>query len=103
MNNEGLRPEQIETEYPAFADNLRWSLLRDRMKEQFAIEVTPEELREEYANKVRQYFQADLPDHIINSSVDRLMQDEKEVEKSNQDGERAGSKNKSCYCDYRRN
>lgn len=23
MNNEGLQPEQIETEYPAFADNLR--------------------------------------------------------------------------------
>ena len=85
MNNEGLQPDQIETEYPAFADNLRWSLLRDRMIEQFAIEVTPEELREEYANKVRQYFQADLPDHIINSSVDRLMQDEKEVDKTRGD------------------
>lgn len=84
-NNENLRPDQIEGEYPAFADNLRWSLLRDRIKEQFAIEVSEEELREEYANKVRAYFQADLPDHIIQSSVDRLMQDEKEVEKTRGD------------------
>lgn len=84
-NNEGLTAEQIETEYPAFAENLRWSILRDRLKDQFDIEVTDEELRREYANKVRQYFQAALPDHIINSSVDRLMQDEKDVEKTRKD------------------
>lgn len=84
-NNESLRPDQIEAEYPAFAENLRWSILRDRLKDQFAIEVAEEELRQEYANKVRQYFQAALPDHIINSSVDRLMQDEKDVEKTRND------------------
>ena len=31
---------------------------------------------------MRNYFQAELPDNIIQSSVDRLMQDEKEVEET---------------------
>ncbi len=84
-NNAELTQEQIEREYPAFADNLRWSLLRDRLKEMFDIEVTPEELKEEYARKVRNYFQAELPEHIIESSVERLMQDEKEVENTRRD------------------
>jgi len=78
-NNESLRPEQIEAEYPAFAENLRWSLLRDRLKERFGIEVSDEDLRAEYAARVRNYFQADIPDHIITSSIERLMQDEKDV------------------------
>ena len=85
VNNENLAPDQIEKEFPAFADNLRWSLLRDRLKERFSIEVTDEELREEYGRKVRNYFQAELPAHIIDSSIDRLMQDEKEVENTRRD------------------
>ncbi|MBK9338171.1 MAG: hypothetical protein IPM98_17140 [Lewinellaceae bacterium] len=82
FNNEGLSPSQIEQEYPAFAENLRWTLVRDRLKELLAIEVTNDDLKAEYAARVRNYFQAELPDHIIESSVERLMQDEKEVEET---------------------
>jgi len=78
-NNESLQPEQIEAEYPAFAENLRWSLLRDRLKEHFDIFVSDDDLRAEYAARVRNYFQAEIPEHIISSSVERLMQDEKDV------------------------
>jgi trigger factor len=81
-NNESLQPEQIELEYPAFSDNLRWSLLRDRLKRQFDIFVSEDDLKAEYTSRVRNYFQAELPDNIIQSSVDRLMQDEKEVEET---------------------
>ncbi len=84
-NNEELTAEQIDIEFPAFAENLRWSILRDRLKEQFAVGVSNEELRAAYAIKVRNYFQAELPDHIIDSSVDRLMQDEKDVENTRRD------------------
>ncbi|MCB9315179.1 MAG: hypothetical protein H6569_03480 [Lewinellaceae bacterium] len=84
-NNPELTPEMIDGEYEAFAENLRWSLLRDQLKEQFEIEVTKEEIRAEYARKVRNYFQAQLPDEIIESSIDRLMQDEKDVENTVRD------------------
>ena len=84
-NENKLSDEQIELEYPAFAESLRWSLVRDRIKEMNGIEVTDEDLRIEYAGRVRNYFKADLPDNIIQSSVERLMQNEKDVENTRRD------------------
>lgn len=84
-NENKLSDEQIELEYPAFAESLRWSLVRDRIKELNGIEVTDEDLRIEYAGRVRNYFKADLPDNIIQSSVERLMQNEKDVENTRRD------------------
>ncbi|MFN0016423.1 MAG: trigger factor [Saprospiraceae bacterium] len=83
-NNGELEPAQVELEYPAFAENLRWSLLRDRLKSQFDTTATDDDLRAEYANRVRNYFQADIPEHIITTSVERLMQDEKDVSETKQ-------------------
>lgn len=82
-SNEGaLSAESIAREYPGFAENLRWTMVRDRVKEQFNIEVTEEDVVNEYANRVRNYFRMDLPDNILTSSIERLMKDEKEVEKT---------------------
>jgi trigger factor len=86
VSNEGrLGDEQIENEFPAFADNLRWTLLRDKIKEEAGIEVTDEEVYEEFARRVRNYFQVDLPDHILQSSVERLMKEQKDVENTIRD------------------
>ena len=86
VNNEGNMPvEQIEREYPAFADNLRWSLLRDKIKEQFGLEVTDADVYDSYAQRVRNYFQQDLPDEVLQSSVARLMQDAKDLESTKRD------------------
>ncbi len=84
-NNQELTPDKIDAEYPAFAESLRWSLLRDKLKAKYQAEVTDEALKAEYARKVRNYFQAELPDNIIQSSVERLMQDEKDVENTRRD------------------
>lgn len=80
VTNEGLSADTIEREYPAFADNLRWSMTRDRIKEKFGIVVSEEAIRAEFANRIRQYFRADLPDEIIKGGVDRMMRDKKQVE-----------------------
>ncbi len=80
-----LDDAQIDLEYPAFAENLRWSLLRDKIKEMFALEVSDEDVRAAYAARVRNYFQADLPDNVIESSVERLMQNEKDVADTRRD------------------
>lgn len=86
VSNEGkLSGEQIENEFPAFAENLRWTLLRDKIKEMFGLEVTDDEVYGEFARRVRNYFQVDLPDHIIAGSVDRLMKNEKDVEDAKRD------------------
>jgi len=81
VTNQGkLDADQIEREYPAFSDNLRWSIIRENLMERFEVEVTDAELKEEYAQRVRNYFKANLPDHVLESSIERLMKDEKDVE-----------------------
>jgi trigger factor len=79
--NETLDDATIEKEYPAFADNLRWTLVRDKIKAEYEVVVTREELQGHFANQVRAYFKMNLPDEMIISSVDRLMQDKEAVEK----------------------
>lgn len=84
--NEGnLTDEQIENEFAAFADNLRWTLLRDKIKETAGVEVTDEEVYEDFARRVRNYFQMELPENILVSSVERLMKNEKDVENTRRD------------------
>jgi trigger factor len=79
--NEGVNEMVIDKEYPAFAENLSWTLVRDKIKVEYDIEVTREELQGHFANQVRAYFKMNLPDEMIISSVDRLMQDKEAVEK----------------------
>lgn len=80
-NRDTLTPESVEQEYPAFAGNLRWTLIRDHIKEKFGVEVGPEEVKAEYAKRVRDYFQVDLPENILHDYVARMMKNEKDVEK----------------------
>lgn len=81
VTNQGkIDAEQIDREFPAFADNLRWSIIREDLMEEFGTEVTDSDLKAEFARRVRNYFQADLPEHILESSIERLMKDEKDVE-----------------------
>lgn len=84
-NRDTLTTESLETEFPAFAENLRWSLLRDQMKQQFGVEVGPDEIRGEYERRIRNYFRMDLPDNILADYADRMMKNEKDVEKVKDD------------------
>ncbi len=84
-NRDTLTVESLENEFPAFAENLRWSLLRDRLKHQFGVEVSPEEIRGEYERRVRNYFRMDLPDNILADYTSRMMKNEKDVEKVKDD------------------
>lgn len=84
--NQGkLSDSSIEREYPAFAENLRWTIIRDDIKAKFGVEVTEEDVKEAFAVKVRNYFGVALPDHVIESSVERLMQNQKDVEDTRRD------------------
>ncbi len=86
VNNEGNVPaDQIEREYPAFSDNLRWSLLRDKIKAVFGLEVTDADVYEAYVQRVRNYFQQDVPEELLRSSVERLMKEDKDVENTKRD------------------
>lgn len=82
VSNEGkLSEAQLETEFPYFIENLRWTMLREKIMKMHGLKVTEADIVEAFKDRVRSYFQVDLPEHIINNSVQRLMENEKEVEK----------------------
>lgn len=84
--NQGkLSEESIDREYPAFAENLCWTIVRDEIKSKFGAEVTEEDVKAAFADKVRGYFGAAVPESLIDSSVERLMQNEKDVEDTRRD------------------
>ncbi|MBL7828263.1 MAG: hypothetical protein JNJ57_16645 [Saprospiraceae bacterium] len=85
-NKGELTPETIENEFPAFAENLRWTIIRDEIKERFDVEVTDEELTEAFAQKIRNYFGGQaIPEHVIEASVKRLMENQKDVDDTRRD------------------
>ncbi len=86
--NEGkLSEESIENAYPAFAENLRWTIIRDKIKTDFNVNVTEEAIKAAYAAKVRSYFgvNASIPEYLIESSVERLMENKEDVENTRRD------------------
>lgn len=78
-------PEQVETEFPGFINSLKWTLISDKLIEANSLEVSQEELKAYMRNDILRYFgQMQLGDDTgwIDSYVDRMMKDEKQVDGS---------------------
>ncbi len=82
-SNEELDEKEMTKEYPLFADNLRWTLIKSKLTRKYDIQITQEDIREVMKNRVKSYF-ANSPygseESIIETMADRLMQDQKQVE-----------------------
>lgn len=82
-SNEKATPESVEEGFEAFAKSLQWSLIRNKAARQFGIQVTEQDLKNYFANRVLSYFGGQISDmSMINGMVDRLMQDEKQVDQA---------------------
>lgn len=81
--NENLNPEDLEKDYPNFADNLRWTLIKNKLAKKYEIKIEEEDIRKVMRDQVKGYF-ASSPfgndDSIIENMVDRLMQDQKQID-----------------------
>lgn len=76
-------PEQVEEEFPVFKNQLKWTLISDKLVKDNNIEVSPDEIRDHIAQEVLGYFgasgmQGDMS--WLGSYVDRLAQDKQQVE-----------------------
>jgi len=77
--------EEVLAEYPTFANQLKWTLISDRIVTDNHIDVTPEELRASMKAEIMQYFgQMNMGDETgwIENYIDRMMKDEKQVDSS---------------------
>ncbi len=77
--------EQAESEFPGFSNQLKWTLISDKLVNEQKLEVSNEELREYMKVEIMRYFGTmNLGDDTswIESYIDRMMKDEKQVDAS---------------------
>ena len=79
--NEGkFTPEQVEKEFPGFLEDFKWQLVRGYLMQKFDLKVTSEDIQaaaESYvAYQYAMYGMAGVPQNLIQSSAENLMQDE---------------------------
>jgi trigger factor len=86
LQNEKMQDDILETEYPFFADNLRWTLIRSKIVKSSEIKIDENDVREYYANKIRGYFGGmPVDDIMVQSLVDRVYDNEKQWEELYED------------------
>lgn len=77
--------EQAEAEFPAFSNQLKWTLISDKLIKDNGLEVGNDELREYMKMEIMRYFGTmNLGEDTswIESYIDRMMKDEKQVDSS---------------------
>ena len=77
--------DQAETEFPAFSNQLKWTLISDRIITDNKLEVSNEEVRASMKTEVMRYFgQMNMSEDMswLESYMDRMMKDEKQVDAS---------------------
>ncbi len=75
--------EEAEAEYPTFANQLKWTLISDKIINDNNLEVSEEELRNSMKAEIMNYFgQMNLGEDTawIESYIDRMMKDEKQID-----------------------
>ena len=71
--------EILEKEYPRFINNLRWTLIRNKVMAEAGVQVTNEDMRAYYSNQVQGYLGGmAVGEDFINSLVEKVMNDEKQ-------------------------
>jgi trigger factor len=72
--------EVLNKEYPHFANNLRWSLIRNKVVRDAGVQVTDGEMRQYYGNKIMGYLGGmSVGQEFIETLVDKAMSDEKQA------------------------
>ncbi len=77
--------EEVEKEYPQFANQLKWTLISDKIIKDNNLDVSEEELRNNMQKEIMGYFgQMNLGEDTswIESYIDRMMKDKKQVDSS---------------------
>jgi trigger factor len=77
--------EQVEAEFPGFNNQLKWTLISDKLIKENKLEVSNDELRDYMKTEVMRYFGSmNLGEDTswLESYIDRMMKDEKQVDSS---------------------
>ncbi len=78
-------PEQVEQEFPTFIKQLRWTLISEKLSEQYKIDVSEADIKDQMRKEIMQYFGSmgmGQDFEWMDSYIDRMMKDEKHVDKT---------------------
>lgn len=80
--NEQLTPGQLEEEFPNFKENLKWTLIRDKLVKKHEVSVDQAEVQEGFKRRVRGYFaQSNQPadENMLTMLAESFMKEEQQV------------------------
>ena len=86
LQNGGDKPKtaaEAEKEFPTFSNQLKWTLISDRLIKDNNLDVSAEELKDNMKTEVMRYFgQMNMGEDMswLESYIDRMMKDEKQVD-----------------------
>ena len=82
--NKEANAQAIEREYPLFASNLKWTIIRNKIIQLHDLQVTEQDVEGYFEAQMMQYFNSipGIDPKYIRSLMGRLMEDEKQVEKA---------------------
>jgi trigger factor len=83
-SNENANAQLVEEEYPKFAKNLQWNLIRGKLQSQFGLSVSEEEVVAAFKDKARSYLGGggyQLGEEFMDKMASYLMREQKDVDK----------------------
>jgi len=78
MTKEPLTEAQLNIEYEAYTQSLKWRLIEDKIYKDHNITVTEEEVKEYAHHLAHRYMGHNVPHEQVHEATKRLLQDEKE-------------------------
>ena len=78
--NEKNTVEIVESGYDSFAQNMRWTMIRSEIARDGGVQISDEDLKKSYRNKIRGYLGGmAIDDNFVESLVQRAFEDDKQV------------------------
>jgi trigger factor len=77
MSNEELTEEQLDAEFDAFKENLKWDVIKGKIVKENDIQITSEEIISNAQGKIMGYFGGTpLPPDMMKDMTDRMLNDQ---------------------------
>lgn len=84
-NDGKVTAEQVETEFPAFAEDFKWQLVRGYLMKKFEFQISADDLKDAakafVTYQYAMYGIANIPEDMINEAVNNVLHDQKQIER----------------------
>jgi len=83
MTNEKLTDSEIEKDFDGFLENMKWTLIKNKLVNDFGVEVSQDEIIESMRNKVKGYFgQYGMEESYVDKVLQQMLQNQEEINKT---------------------